>query len=421
MNKIIQFARLDFNQLRKSKTFYFKLILFPSLLIFVLGKALGGTNSTLSVFPIIICNEDIGYQSGETSMCLGNQLIHQVLQSKDVKTYLSLSNTSSYEEGKHQIEQGEAAVFIYLPKNFTSSVLTCEKTNITIISASDKTLEKSIVSSILNQFIQTTQISLLEEQTFLPLLAKQDARSQDAQNKLHSRLETTFLLTIPELSTNLKTIPISAMQYISIGMVVMFSIVTAFTLTHSVVTDKLNATLFRIKSTPTMDLQYIIGKLSGIIVVILIQMLLMILITHLVFQMNWGNPILLFLTTLVYAFTIASFVLMGGLIAKSQAFVSAIASPILYGFSFLGGSFISKNALPESLQSIQKIIPNGTAINCYLSICEGMGLSSIYKELLQLCFTGILFLILTIVLYNGKEFFIYGITHSNKKTIKASV
>lgn len=423
MYKILHFTLLDFKQLLKSKTFYLKLILFPSVLILLLGKALGGSDGTISVFPVAVYNEDEGYTSENAHISLGNTLEADVLKSKDIKTLINVTTAANYEEGVSIVKEGKAAVFIYIPKDFTKSFLTGANESITVIGNNNNPIDKSIVTSILDQFIQTTKTELVEEKEFQKLVLSNDNKGAVDAAKIQKHLADTASssIQIPEISTNLKTVPTSAMQYISIAMVVMFSISTAFTLVHSVVGEKLNYTLFRIKSTPTLNLLYILGKLSGIIFAVVMQMAIVILITGFIFKMKWGNPFFLLLCTIVYAFAIGSIVLMWGLLAKDQNSVSSLASPILYGFSFLGGSFVSSNALPESLQIVQKIIPNGKAINCYLSICQGRGFGSIYKDLLQLILTGFLFLILALYLYNGKEFIKHDNSHNDKKTVKAAV
>ncbi|MCE4148116.1 ABC transporter permease [Bacillus velezensis] len=193
------------------------------------------------------------------------------------------------------------------------------------------------------------------------------------------------------------------MQYYSIAMVVMFSIMTAFVLVHSIVDERQNNTLFRIKSTPTLNIQYVLGKLTGIIFAILMQMTAVILISWVVFRMNWGNLFDIFVITVVYAFAIGSIVLFWGFTAKDHVAVSSMASPVLYIFSFLGGSFIPKNGLPDSLRVVQEIIPNGKAINSYLKVKQNIGLSGMYIDLLELIGIGLIFVFINIMVFNRKK------------------
>lgn len=80
-----------------------------------------------------------------------------------------------------------------------------------------------------------------------------------------------------------------------------------------------------------------------------------------------------------------------------------MAAPILYGFSFLGGSFIAKDGLPDSLKIVQELIPNGKAINSYVSVTQHAGLSGILADLAELAAIGAVFLCLTIWVFKRKE------------------
>ncbi|SHO48418.1 ABC transporter permease [Anaerocolumna xylanovorans] len=420
MDKIIHFTLLDFKQLMKSKTFYLKLILFPMVLIILLGRALGGSDGTISSFSLVVFNEDVGDSSNSQPISFGKTLENKVFQSKDAASLFHTVTAASYKEGINLIQDKKASVFVYIPKNFTKAVLQQENNGIVITAGRDTSFDKSIITSILEQFLRNTQVTLTEEKALGTLLNTSGNTVAD-MTKIQKQLNTSSPVTIPEVSTNPKAIPISAMQYVSIAMVVLFSISTAFTLAHKVVEEKLNYTLFRIKSTPAHQFQYVSGKLCSILFTLVIQMSAVILLCRLIYGMTWGNPELILLTTILYAFSIGSPILLWGLLAKDQNAVSSLASPILFGLGFLGGSFVSSNALPKSLQPIQNLIPNGNALNCYLLLCEGKGFADIGDNLLQLFLMGTLFLILTLFIFRGKEIIRHGNTNHDKKTIKAAI
>ncbi len=415
---------LDFKQLSKSKTFYLKLVLFPMVLIVILSKALGSTDGSTLSFSLAVCNEDLGNAdslsldkesaqkpSEVQTISFGDTLVKEVLRSKEAAHTFHVITAASYQEGVNLVRDKKASVFIYIPKDFTKAILSREKNGIILTGGNDTSLDKSIVTGILEQFLRSIQLILAENKAF--------AVSGISDTKSLSDLSRSAV--IPEISTNPDAVPVSAMQYVSIAMVVLFSISTAFTLIHKIVEEKLTFTLFRIKTTPAHRFQYVFGKLCSIVFTLTLQMCAVILLTRLIFGMKWGNPGLILLTTLTYAFAIGSPILMWGLLAKNQNAVSSLASPVLYGLGFLGGSFISIDALPRALQQIQNIIPNGKALNSYLLLCEGKNFADIDKNLLELFLMGILFLILTLLIDSGKEIIRHGNMDSDKNTIKASV
>ena len=316
----------------------------------------------------------------------------------------------SYEEGKKLVSDGTDVALVYVPKDFTKNYINNTKTNISVIGDNNKFDDVSIVKTILNSFDKNISTIRIEQNEVIDELAlnKSNVMSVDV-NKLLSDIQNTSgnSTEISKIATRRNAKPIDVMQYMVIGMVVMFSILTAFELAHGIVNDKLNNTMDRIKSTPTANFQYVFGKVIGVVFAIMVQMITVITIGGIVFRESFGNIFDILLVTAVYGLTIGIIVFCAGIAAKSHMEISTFATPILWGFSFLGGSLISKNNFPSSLQMIQKIIPNGKAINCYLAICEGKGIGDIYMDLLELLAVAAVFLIIALILLNqGKNDFL---------------
>ncbi|MFC3746107.1 ABC transporter permease [Paenibacillus sp. GCM10012306] len=425
MRKLLRLFLLDLRLLTKNKSFYLKLILFPSLLILILGTVFSDSRSPIKAFDVAFYNSDTGtVGNGNSSMSLGNVLRDTVLKQEDLKNIIHLIEAGSYMQGKHLVENGQASVFVYVPEDFTKAALSNEKTKIVLIGDNDKTLDKEIIATILDQFGASIRTMNVEQRTILQAISsKGNAIPKDKVEQVMSQLSSSaeLSLKIPSVTTNEAAAPISAMQYYSIAMVVMFSIMTAFVLVHSIVDEKQSHTLFRIRSTPTLNIQYVLGKLFGIILAVVMQMSIVIIISRVVFQMKWGNPLELFVITVVYAFAIGSIILLWGFTAKDHVAVSSMASPVLYIFSFLGGSFISKSGLPDSLRFFQEIIPNGKAINSYLKVSQGVGLDGMYIDLLELVGIGTIFMIFNIMVYSGKGWNKRAIYSHGKKSTDADV
>lgn len=423
MNKLLHLVFLDFKLLAKSKSFYLRLILFPTVMILILGTVFGNSNSKLPSFDVAFYSDDSSLPSDNGSISLGVTLEDKVLKSKDVESMINLKEMTSYDEGNSLVNEGKVSVFVYIPKDFTRALVNDTTSNITIIGNKNTTIDKTIIKDILDGFVLDTKTVFIEEKEAMQQLSLSTPLSKDVIEKImnHIGSQETNSTIISKIQTDTHADPIDAMQYYSIAMIVMFSIITGFTLIHGIVDEKLNNTLFRIKSTPTLNIQYALGKLIGIIFAVVLQMILVIIITSLVFSMKWGNVFEILLITVVYAFSIGTMIFLCGLIAKDQSSVSSMSAPIGYGFSFLGGSFISKDALPDSLKFVQQIIPNGKAINSYLAICQGKGIGTIYMDLLELILIGVVFLVIALRVYNGRGSIHNANSNNDKTTVKATV
>ncbi|MBU5240150.1 ABC transporter permease [Bacillus velezensis] len=390
MKILFRLILLDFRLLAGAKSFYIKLILFPALMIFILGTVFHG-DSKVKPFQTAFYNADHAESS------LGDVLKNDVLKQTDL---IRVKDIGSFQEGKQLVESGKVSVFVYVPKGFAKAAEHNEKTSIKVISDQQGSVNGDIVEMMADSFVTRVKAEISEEKAVLKQsghLSKGDAR------KIISGLSGEQAVTIPKQSAGNHAAPIDAMQYYSIAMVVMFSIMTAFALIHGIVEERQQHTLFRIKSMPVLRIQYVAGKLLGIMLAILMQMAAVIIASGILYQVKWGNLFEILLVTIVYSFAIGSIVLLWGFTAKNHETVSSMAAPILYGFSFLGGSFIAKDGLPDSLKIVQELIPNGKAINSYVSVTQHAGLSGISTDLAELAAIGAVFLCLTIWVFKRKE------------------
>ncbi|MEG9462738.1 ABC transporter permease [Bacillus amyloliquefaciens] len=390
MKILFRLILLDFRLLAGAKSFYIKLILFPALMIFILGTVFHG-DSKVKPFQTAFYNADHAESS------LGDVLKNDVLKQTDL---IRVKDIGSYQEGKQLVESGKVSVFVYVPKGFAKAAEHNEKTSIKVISDQQGSVNGDIVEMMADSFVTRVKAEISEEKA---VLKKSGHLSKG--DKIISGLsgEREQAVIIPKQSAGNHAAPIDAMQYYSIAMVVMFSNMTAFALIHGIVEERQQHTLFRIKSMPVLRIQYVAGKLLGIMLAILMQMAAVIIASSILYQVKWGNLFEILLVTIVYSFAIGSIVLLWGVTAKNHETVSSMAAPILYGFSFLGGSFIAKDGLPDSLKIVQELIPNGKAINSYVSVTQHAGLSGISTDLAELAAIGAVFLCLTIWVFKRKE------------------
>ncbi|MFL0252607.1 ABC transporter permease [Clostridium neuense] len=402
MIRLLKLILLDLKLLSKTKVFYLKLMLFPIAIVLILGTAFGNQDSTkpVSKFQVGIFSEDSAVTEDNQNFSLGETLKSDVLGSKDAKAYFSITKVTSYSEGKKMVKDKKIAAFVYVPKNFTKAYLDNTKTNISLIADNSNLLNKMIVKSILNKFNQSINTIRIEENE---VLSKASLKTPNLQSIISKIQNTDYSSELSTVATNKNIKPTNVMTYCTIGICVMFSILTALELAHGIVDDKLNNTQFRIKTTPTKDLQYALGKIFGMILAIAVQMFIVLTACHLIFGAALGNPLYLLIVTICYGFTVGSIVFFAGTVAKDQTSISSYASLILWGLSVLGGSIIQKTALPEAMQKIQQIVPNGKAINCYLRVCEGSNFSANYTDILELLGLGLVFLIIALHFYSAKS------------------
>ncbi|MCT4620246.1 MAG: ABC transporter permease [Marinisporobacter sp.] len=373
----------DFKLLLKDKNALLILVLMPTILIMILGTVFKSTFSMkLEPFTVAFYSDDkpIVLQGSDT-LCLGNSFLEEVLKSKELEGVVNTKEVSSENTGKQLLNHNKVSAFIYFPKGFTQRYLDGEETIIHIFIDNKKSVQGSLVEEIVysfNERLRIMQVSMkaMEKQSNVYGITGEDRRAliMGIRNKTYEEHQT-----IPNISG--KVPPVSAMQYYAIAMVTMYALFTGQFLIQSMIEEKKNKTFYRIQSSPIGRVQYVIGKLMGIVIVMLLQMVTLICITHFLFRLRWGNIGYIIIITVAYAFAIAGITLVLGFIAKDDRAISNLSMPIIFIFSFLGGSFVKLDKMPTFISHLQGIIPNGRAFKAYLSVVQGTDFTQLLSHI----------------------------------------
>ncbi len=149
------------------------------------------------------------------------------------------------------IKDGQAAIYLRIPKASQIDYLNGKSLDIYKNDENAQSVQKELIDSLITVSHQvSTQRRPCKRRSArkAKVLKLSSGEIQHVLALLSG--SNTAKIHIPMKSPNGDRQPISTMQYCSVGMTVMFSILTAFILVHSVVADKLNGTYLRIESTP---------------------------------------------------------------------------------------------------------------------------------------------------------------------------
>lgn len=424
--KIKSIFMQDFRLLIRDKSTFLILILMPTILVMILGSVFSSNFSmTMDAFDVAFLTEDTpGQPPNLEVISFGKALRDNVLKSDDIQRVIKLKEVSSKDEGIKLVEGRKVSAFIYVPKNFTTLYLNGRQTEIELIGDNGQSTQLSIVRGIVegfNERLRTTEVSMNEISRQAQIYGVQEEKLREIINKMSDvdHYENTPIQLQKQAANNRP--PVSATQYYSIAMVAMYALFTAQTLIQSMIEEKKNKTYFRIQASPISKIEYILGKLFGIVFVMVIQMSILVSITYLLFGLKWGNLGSIFIITIVYAFALGAITLFLGFIAEDDSMISNLSMPLVFVFSFFGGSFIPKEIMPDFAKQIQGFVPNGQALIAYLNIVQGGSINDFYKSVLILTATGLVFLIIASLVASGKGWSNGSIVRNNQAPDKAIV
>lgn len=353
-------------------------LLLPILIIVILNFAFSGLfkdEKAMQIDISVVQEDDVkkgkeqfaasveakGLSSEEKSVLLAEadkldpvKLIHDILNSSDLKEWVTVKDLSEQEAAEH-VKNGELDAIIKIPEGFTfetlSGVLLGETSqgSVTIL-AEEESAEVSTLQEVVHTFVNTvnTQFALGSKgvqataEPILPKGGKEVVEGDDGADAY------------------------TISQYFTIAIGTLFALFMAQTVSLKTMTEKREQVFNRILLTNSHPLSFLIGKTVSAFILAILQFAITLTVVQLVLDVFpdksftfWAG---LMVVLIAFALTV------GGLSALFTALTlhlsdtnaaSGISTLIIMGFGVLGGSFFPLEGLPEPIQKIGEWTPNG--------------------------------------------------------------
>ncbi|MDT8718908.1 ABC transporter permease [Clostridium sp. 19966] len=382
--KIIDIALKDLKVTLKDKRTILLLVIMPLTLIFVLGMALSSMfnkdSAGIKAFDVALVDEDGGSYAKQ---------FKDFLNSNDIKKIINLKNIS-YDTALGKVKKGEIPVLIKIPKGYSEGLNTGKKENLEIYKDPGDDLDGKIVESLVASYTKAASSITSGVKAAYPVFKTQGMDS--------SMLIPTLLKSLDSADSNFKESSVSsdslsAMQYYSAAMLVMYILFVAMMGTSSIIEEREQKTLLRLMGSTAKRSTIITGKILGLFMIGVFEVLVIILFTKFVFNVNWGNSIIaialisaaMLIASCGIAMTIAT-------LFKTNRAVEAFSSPFVMIISFIGGSMFPIYTMPDTMQKISKIAPNNWALRGYIDVMQGGTAASSMNSVLVLTAIGIVLL-----------------------------
>lgn len=390
----------DFLTLSKSKSDLLELLLMPFILIAILGFALGGlmfNDPMLNTFHIGLVNEqhieqdlnrfetslrDEGLPDPVVSELMlaaeevnPARVLTDLLEDDELKEVLLAEEYTSDEAAQKALEEEEIVGYITIPEDFSydfwRSIFLDEDltANLEVSTQTDASFAGNILQSVVSTFADQYNLSA-------SIVKATDGQAEPPENQTaYGEME---YLSVEE--------PITAFQYYTIGMGVMFALSTAPALASRAFKEKEQHVFGRIMLSGMNPLKFLTSKLISGTVITFVQLSILFLFSTLIFGTFSGRD-MDFWVDMIYTTTLYS-LLVGG-IASLLTSISLNANDMttvnFFGsfisvFAFLGGSFTPVEQFSETLKEVGNWTPNGAAMTSYLQIMQGFD----FQEVLPL-------------------------------------
>ncbi|PLR94686.1 ABC transporter permease [Bacillus sp. T33-2] len=364
------------------------LILMPILLISILGaafgKMMGGEEETIKKFSVGLVNLDKG--------ALGEVLAEEVF-AQGMKDLVSVKSLKQ-EDLMDQLENQKLTAGFIIDSDFTSSVMSGEAAELKIVSIPGADIQTTIIENVIQQFVQTAEVNATGMQLAveaaiqagkpLPEIAEQGPAAVQEQ-------AAGFPL-LNEEAVEAEAQQVDSFQYYAAGMGVMFLLMTVVIGVSAMIEEKEQEVYSRLLVSTLTHSQYMMGKFTGLLFMSLIQLMVIILGTSLLFGVDWGNSLSgVALAGIAYVFSACGLgVLIGSFIKTEKAFNVAgmLGTQILSG---IGGSMVPLYLFPDWMNGIVQVLPNALALQTFLDLMSGGTFIEVVPEAAILIGMGVLF------------------------------
>jgi ABC-2 type transport system permease protein len=412
MKKIFLIGWKDVKLVFRDKAALIFMLVAPFALTLGMGLVtgnLGTRNSTiLSNIPVVIVNQD---QSQ-----LGNTLV-EIFQSDDLAALVDVELSDDAAYARTHVNDNEAAAAVIIPAGFTASIipeagttLTSDPIKIEIYSNPTRPTSSGFIQTVVAAYISQVEAGRIGAEVTLSQLLKngliqpQDVPAYASQiGESQAQLTASQKAILVEgVTPSGEVVEFNAMAYLAPGYALLFLMYTATNAGRMLLVEKRQGTLPRLLVSPTTAAQVLTGKMIGSYMTGMLQMLILIVASSLLFQLKWGAPLAILILVVASVFGAVGWGMLLSALIKTPGQAASVGSALMLTFGILGGSFFDLGALPEWVQTVAKITPNYWGQEGFMTLALGAGMGQIWKPLLALTIMGLVLFIVSSQLFKRR-------------------
>jgi ABC-2 type transport system permease protein len=355
-------------------------IVAPIVLAVIITTAFGGGRSFSTTIGVVDLDGD----------GLGNALVAGTGNDDGSDSNVELTALPDRAAAEAAIDDRDLPAAIVIPAGFAASLTSDPATSgplaVEVLVDPGRQLPSDVAVAIATQLaagVDATRIAVTTALTADPALAADpgpDALVGDA-----SRLDPPVTLGASAFGEGFDPI-----TYFAPSMAILFAFLTLGAGARTLIVERREGTLARIRSTPISDRAILAGVTASVVLIGLVSFLVIWLVTAMVLGADWGDPLGVLVVILATVLAVAGISTLVSGLARTEAQADGISSVLAFGFALIGGGFVSPGDLPDSLARIALITPNRWALDAFAELGAGAaGVPAVLTSVLVLTATGL--------------------------------
>ena len=414
MKKLFLIGFKDLKVIFRDKTALMFMLLAPFLLTLGLGFVTGSfgsrSSSGISQIKIILVNQDSGQ--------LGQALVN-LFQSADLADLVAPTLVAEAGTARAQIDANAAVAAVIVPVGFTDNIIPTGNQSpsdailqIEVYKNPLSPVSAGVIQSIVEEFVSRVEAGRVGGQVIVTQMLVSGLITPDQVNAVGTEMglrqanavDQAPAITLLAAQSGQAQKAFNPMAYMAPGMALMFLMFTVSNGGRSILAEQALGTLPRLLVSPTNSAQILIGKIFGVYVTGVVQMLILIVVCSELFGIQWGDPLGMMVLILAAVFAATGWGMLVTSIARTPGQVRNIGMAMMLTFGILGGTFIQASAMPGWFQTLSKITPNAWGLDGFTILGLGGSIADLGKPLLSLAVMGMALFCVSILLFSRRSF-----------------
>jgi len=346
----------DLRRRMRDRTFYIQGIVAPLAMATIIGLAFGGGFSFKAT---------IGVADGDGSD-MSRALVEQLVAATEKGSPVTFKRIDAGDAHK-RVESGAVDAVIVLPAGFAESLTGSDPEPIGVVVDAGQRITADVTASIAKRLASRLDGVRLAVQA--AIRTGPQPPDPDRIQQLVAEAQTV------EQTIEVTQKPIGGaynpIAYFAPSMGMLFLFLTIGAGARSLLTERRQGTLDRLRAAPLSDAQILLGKTGGVLVLGLASFLVLWVITSSVFRAAWGDPLAVLIVIVGVVFATAGISILVTAIAKTDAQAEGMTSMVAFLLALVGGNFMSPGANPPVLRKLSMFTPNGWALRALTDIGAG--------------------------------------------------
>ena len=391
MMKILAIAWKDLRSTARNVPALVMMLAAPLALAALLGFAFGGGGGfDIAATKVVVANLDGG---GAGAGQNAGAAIQTVLTSKGLEDVLETSTRSSAAAARQAVDDGEAAVAVIVPEDFSAVVYggdPAARSQVEIYENPTREIGGSIVEGVVGQVLADINGARAAAAGAVALAAAgsdpidpQVLAARAAEQFSHDGGVSAGLQIgqrAPRVGATEEEVSVTGL--ILAGMMVFFMFFGAANVARTILTEDRDGTLPRLFTTPTRHGTIIGGKFVSTFLTVLAQAVVLLVAGRLIFGIQWGPLDAVVLLTVVTAGVAGGLALLVIAFTRNAAQAGAIGAGVYLVLALLGGNFTGTAQTGTTYAFIQRFTPNGWLLHGWDTAMRGGGAADLRWQLL---------------------------------------